>query len=265
MKYYVKKNNEIIKEYLSLNFPSGIDIDEKNSILYVADRDHITLLDLKLEFISSWKFSKEPPHTWSIFRGLKVDREILYLTIYGLHQIFLYTCQDGKILNEFGEVLSGWHAKQFNTPMGLTTDNKFVYICDCYNQRVQILSKQNGDFVSNWGGDKASTKEGQFDNPYSIYNHEAENVIYVGDNYSVQLFKKDGVCIQRLGDTRHGNEMNQFQWVYGLCAGGDNRLYCSDLSNKRIQIFKRCNEVSDPQRYNLLEWLHQQLKKKSKK
>jgi len=55
--------------------------------------------------------------------------------------------------------------------------------------------------------------------------------------YSVQLFRSDGVCIQRLGDKVYGKKMNQFDVVFGISVMND-RLYVSDFGNDRIQIFK---------------------------
>jgi len=138
-------------------------------------------------------------------------------------------------LNEFGSRGSSSKIGEFDYPVGLTVDNKYIYICDCSNHRVQILTKENGIYYSKWG--TANTK-GQFINPYGIYNHLPEDIIYVGDASSVQLFSKDGVCIQRLGEEFYGSKMKQFNWVNGICVMND-RLYVSDCDNRRIQIFKR--------------------------
>jgi len=211
---------------------------KKNSNLYIADNTHIVILNLKLETLSSWKLPKEPPSV-SFFRGLKVNGETIYLTVQGLHQFFLCTSHDGKLLKEFGTVVSSSKDGEFQSPLGLTVDNKFIYICDCWNHRVQILIKENGSYFSKWGNGRPSSEQGQFDHPRSIYNYLSEELIYVGDYKSVQLFRKeDGICIQRIGDKKLGNQMSQFWDVYGICVM-DDRLYISDFHNRRIQIFKR--------------------------
>jgi len=46
-------------ENLSFKDPYGIDIDEKNNILYISDENNVTLVNLKLEIISSWKLPKK--------------------------------------------------------------------------------------------------------------------------------------------------------------------------------------------------------------
>jgi len=138
---YLKINSSLLS-------PSGIDIDEENSILYIADKTRVTRLNLKLEFLSSWEFPKQREFGW-IFRGLKLDSNTVSLTIHGLHQIFLCNCQDGKILKEFGTVFSGTKDGEFHYPYGLTVDNKYVYICDNENHRVQILTKEGILFLPN--------------------------------------------------------------------------------------------------------------------
>jgi len=218
-------NGEIIKEYSSLTGPSGIDIDEKLSLLYIADSTHVTILNLKLEFLSSWQL----PTLLRVFRGLKVDGNTLYLTVFGQHQIFLCNSQEGKILETFGTGNCGSKIGEFDCPMGITVDDKYVYICDYFNNRVQILLKEKGIYFSTWT---------EIVRPTSIYYHSSEDLLYVGSRINVQLFRKDGVCIQRLGDKEVGHQMNQFMWVFGICIM-DDRLYISDKNNKRIQIFKR--------------------------
>jgi len=221
-------NGEIMQENSALRTPCAIDIDETNSMLYIADVTHITILNIKLQFLSSWNWGRSE---LVVSRGLKVDGDILYLSIYGFYQIFLCNSQDGKLLKEYG---SGLH-DLFGSPDALTVDNKYVYICGYFSHSVQILTKQNGVYVSKWGTEKASTKQGEFDHPNSIYNHMLEDLIYVGDRASIQIFRKDGFCIQRLGD-QPGNQMNQFNMVSGICVM-DDRLYVSDSRNHRILIF----------------------------
>jgi len=80
--------------------------------------------------------------------------------------------------------------------------------------------------------------EGQFRYPKSIYLDDIEKIVYIGDQYSVQLFAPNGQCLQRLGDNKAGKKMNQFCNVHGICKINE-QLYVTDVNNKRIQIFRR--------------------------
>jgi len=105
-----------------------MDLDEKNSLLYLADRNQITILTLKLEKISSWEYPMKT--TSSPYRGLKIDEDILYLIIYECHQIFLHNSKNGEILNRWGTTNYSKKRGEFNNPFGITVNNKYVYICD---------------------------------------------------------------------------------------------------------------------------------------
>jgi len=162
------------------------------------------------------------------------------LTIRSINQIFLCNPLDGKISKTLGNEQSGSGPGEFNYPCGLTLNNNFIYVCDCNNFRVQILLKEGfrcGSYWNQWGNGKGKEK-GQFTCVFSIHYDTDEYLFYVGDYYSVQLFTVDNVCIQRIGGRSGGDSMNEFFLVYGICVI-ENRLYVSDLNNKRIQIFKK--------------------------
>jgi len=113
----------------------------------------------------------------------------------------------------------------FSNPRGGTVDNKFVYICDFNNHRVQLLRK-DGVYESQWGG--KGIKDIEFTHPRCIYNDKVDDIFYISDKCTIQLFQKDGICIQRLG-TPHsqGKDLNQFTWMNGCCVL-DDRLYVCD-------------------------------------
>jgi len=213
---FSNNDESFIKEETSLRNPFGMDIDPKNSKLYVADYVGVKILNFQLGILSSWNY----PNIRDVdgcYYGLKFDRDILYISFYFLHKIILYN-PSGKLLDQWGKEASSTSG-QFNYPLGITVDNKYVYNCDCYNGRVQLLTKEKGKFYDQWK---------DFSYPYSIFYSQAENIIYVGDIDTVQLRKpNDGTCIQKLEDQSS---------VFGLFAT-DDRLYVG--CGSRIQIFKR--------------------------
>jgi len=194
------------------------------------------VLNLKLEIVSEWKYSVELPD-YPAFLALQIEGDLLYLTVGGFHQIFLHKRQDGKLLNQWGTKDPSSKQGEFNYPRGITVDNKYVFVCDWANNRVQLL-KPDGVFCTQWGNGIKSIEIGQFSNPFSIYNDLLEEIVYIADSCSVQLFRKDGVCIQRLGTHEEGREMNEFSSVFGMYVM-DDRMYVSDANNSRIQIFIR--------------------------
>jgi len=226
---HLTTDGKIIKETSSFTKPCGIAMDE-NKLLSIADNSIVTILNLNFDILSSWKL---PANSLYSFRGLKIDKKILYLTMYGFHQIFLCNKADGEILQKWGTPKGGSKQEEFNQPRGLTVNKEYIYICDYSNHRIQILKKENGKFFKQWG---SGTNNCEFTGPISIYNDVVEEIFYIGDWCSVQLFMGDR-CMQRLGGTK-GNKMNEFDWVSGMCRCEDG-LYVSDSDNQRIQIFKR--------------------------
>jgi len=72
---------------------------------------------------------------------------------------------------------------------------------------------------------------GEFTYCFSIYRDLLEEIFYVGDCYSVQLFIKEGKCIQRIDSGTCGN------FVYGICVIYD-QLYVCDYSSNLIRVFR---------------------------
>jgi len=236
--FVVTPNNEKLKENLSFKEPWGMDIDEDQNILYVVDNTNVTLLNMKLDIISTWKLHRTS--AGFSMRYIKINNNILYLTIQDVHQIFLCQSQDGKILNQWGSVDGSEKKGDFNYPLGITVDSKYVYVCDSWNHRVQILDKDTGKYVLQWG---KPSDVGQFNYPRCIYYHKPEEFFYVGDWTSVQIYTKNpNIFIQHLGSSTFGTLSYQFHDVYGICVSED-RLYVNDSDNKRIQIFERTQET----------------------
>jgi len=126
---------------------------------------------------------------------------------------------------------------QYHDPRGLTVNNKYAYICDCENHRIQVILKENGTFINQWG-DSYSTDFGKFVFPYSIFLDLLDEIFIIGDSSCVQFFTSNGLCLQRLGEALlPGNKLNQFDSIYGICTL-DGCLFVSEYTNQRIQIFK---------------------------
>jgi len=135
--YNIKGEN--INENSSFYYPSGLDLDESKNLLYVAEKNEITILDLKSNVLRpSWKL----PANNGSYRGLKIDNDVLYLTIEWLHQIFVCNSDDGKVKDTWGNVRLGNGEGEYNYPYGITTNNKYLYVCDSNNNRVQIVDKK---------------------------------------------------------------------------------------------------------------------------
>jgi len=222
---------EIIEENNSFKGPTVMDIDIKKNLFYIVGSTHVILVSLQNQKeLSSWLLPAIPPQ---IFRALKVEENIVYLTLYGLHQIFVCASNDGKLLNKFGKEPTSSEPGAFFLPLGLTVVQNILYICDRENHRIQLLTKDKGEFISLWG--TKGRQIGELSFPEVIFYEELENIFYVGDWFCVQLFlpRDNGEmqCIQRLGS----------HITVGIFVMED-RLFVSDYGNKRILIYRRKEE-----------------------
>ena len=85
-----------------------------------------------------------------------------------------------------------------------------------------------------YGG--SGTNLGQFNNPYSMVQDAAGNVI-VADvfNHRIQKFNLDGTFISSFGS--FGSGIGEFNQPHGLALDATGNLYVADRNNNRIQVF----------------------------
>jgi len=106
-------------------------------------------------------------------------------------------------------------------------NEKYLYVCDWGNDRVQILDKENGNFIYQW---KSGQRSFRF--PLSILLYE--QLFYVGDQHGVQVFTKENQCIQLFGS--YGSGKGSFNLVSGVCIV-NGKAYIVDNGNHRIQVW----------------------------
>jgi len=131
----------------------AIDIDVKNSLLYIAGDRRVTVRNLKLKKISSFQLNSDDiPTKYTHIHGIKVDEFICYITMEGSYQIYVIHRENGflhrwgKEGSNYGEFLSTPYS-----PAGLNINSKNLFICDSSNARVQLLNKKNRCLCSTMG------------------------------------------------------------------------------------------------------------------
>jgi len=155
------------------------------------------------------------------------------------NQIFICQSDNGLVLKKFGKAHQSSKKGEFHQPSGITVNTKYLYVCDCGNNRVQKITQDKGIYVSQWN---------QCYSPKSIYYDEIEKIFYIGTNHNVYLLintEHEGdvgndqgaiemKCIQKLG----GDSGTHLRVIFGLYKM-DDQLYVTDNGNARIQIFRR--------------------------
>jgi len=231
--------------------------------LSIIDETTIKLITLKKEILNTWSLDVgissssylNSSHA-ALGLSLKIDIDCIYTTIDGYHQIFVYNLT-GRLIKKYGKEKSsrisnhsnGNHQSkdnnlvitagenEFQQPYGLTFDSKNLYICDCRNHRVQILNKKIGTFERQFGSQGLT--DGLFHYPRSI--HLSEDICYIADDESIQLFTKDGIFLQRIKHTIHesGSRLSYMGQFHDLgIVIIEDKLFLSNELNNRIQVWK---------------------------
>ena len=121
-----------------LNLPLGVALDHNTGNIYVADQsnDCIKVFDSNARYL--FKFGDNGEEMSSPRRLLIYENTVL---VSQSNCIMIYQL-NGKFVSTFGKY--GSRRLGFNDPGGLARDtsNGDIYICDRYNNRVQIVSKR---------------------------------------------------------------------------------------------------------------------------
>ena len=131
-----------------LNYPRGVTVDHNTGNIYVADwYNHcVKVFDNTAKYLLKFGDVKGEGKI-SCPRGLLIRGNKVFVS--HNHCILVYQV-DGKFVSSIGSRGSG--ELQFNYPRGLSTDeyNNDIYICDYFNNRIQIIS-ENLQFKSQFG------------------------------------------------------------------------------------------------------------------
>ena len=134
-----------------LNNPDGVTVDNKTGNIYIADssNDCVKVFDSTGKCL--YKFGENKGEGKMYYpRGVAICGDRILITQFS-HCILNYQL-NGKFISRIGR--EGKRELEFIYPLGLTIDesNGDIYICDCYNNRIQILSEVFS-FKSQFGND----------------------------------------------------------------------------------------------------------------
>ena len=119
-------------------------------------------------------------------------------------------------------------------PRGVAVAGDRVFVCDRYNHRVQVLTRELQpvkQFGSQGSGD------GQFNYPMSIAV-DSEGMLYVSDygNHRVQVFTRNGQFIYSFG--KKGSGQGELIGPCGVFVDGS-YVYVAENSNNRVCVLTK--------------------------
>ena len=133
-----------------LNCPWGVTVNHNTGNIYVADlfNNCVKVFDNTAKYLSKFGDRKGEGKMYHP-RGLLICGNRVFVS--HNHCVLVYEL-DGKFVSRIASAGSG--ELQFVSPFGLSTDesNNDIYICDCSNNRIQIIS-ENLQYKSQFGKD----------------------------------------------------------------------------------------------------------------
>ena len=164
------------------NHPLGVTIDHSTGNIYVADLwNHcVKVFNNTAKYVFTFGEGKGEGKM-QFPTGLAISCNTVLISQSDDH-ILVYQL-DGKFVSRIGS--SGSGNLQFNFPFGLTTNesNNDIYICDCSNNRIQIIS-QNFQYKSQFGKDLLHI-------PLDIKLYKDNIFIIDQSNPCLHIFNKD--------------------------------------------------------------------------
>jgi DNA-binding beta-propeller fold protein YncE len=143
---------------------------------------------------------------------------------------------EGRVIGSFGS--RGAEPGQFNYPTNIARDGAGrLYVSDSMNFRMQILTAQ-GRYIATWGhlGDGS----GDFTRPKGVaVDRDGHIYVVEGLHDVVQIFDQNGRFLLGFGEPGAG--AGQFWLATGIAIASD-RIYVSDSSNRRVQVFEYLRE-----------------------
>ena len=146
---------------------------------------------------------------------------------------------DGECIASVGEKGSG--QLQFDTPHGVAISpiTGHIYIADCYNHRIQVLTP---DLTFSHSFGKYGSAKGQFKSPRDIAIN-SKGLLYVTDtqqirsgHHRIQLFTPEGQFVAQFGAYESGP--GQLDSPVGITIDRSTDLvYVTEEGNNRISIF----------------------------
>ena len=114
--------------------------------------------------------------------------------------------------------------------IAIDEDNKVIFIADCYNSRVQIVSFE-GQFMTRFGQDTLKK-------PYGItVSNEYVFITDIGLHALLQFDRNSYELVMRTGT--QGSEEGQFNYPQGLCFDYNGDVLVADRHNNRVSGFSK--------------------------
>ena len=232
------------------NYPWGVEVDIKTGNIYVADysNNRIKMYDTKSNHVSNFAVVDSP-------KCIAISEDKVFVSQEGLGSFSVFD-MNGTLLKRIGTPGAG--DGQFKNARGIaiSESNGDIYVCDLFNKRIQIFSKdyafksQFGSNIINSPSDIQLTKDNIYvlshQNPFLfIFNYSYQ---YLQSNISTSLcpfikrpfaFKIDGAGNFAISDDGNNSIFifdNNFSFLHQIKVGSAPRGVTIDSNGQLIVV-----------------------------
>ena len=209
-----------------LNNPLGVTVDNETGNIYIADQFNncVKVFDRTVKFLFKFGDSEDEGRIY-LPLSVAICGDRIHIS---QDNCILNYQLNGKFISKIGKRGNG--ELELNFPFGLTINesNGNIYVSDCHNNRIQILS-QDFRFISQFGNDTLK---------YPLNVKFSKEYIFVLDksNPCLHLFNYNHILQQSV--ISRGNGMQVIDPFYFFIDQTDNILI-SDYGSNYIHIFDR--------------------------
>ena len=203
-----------------VGYPYGVVTDEEGNIFIADSQNHrIQLMNLKGQFIGEFgKGEISWPHSLALYQGW------LFATDYDRHKVIRIQIQNFQV-----ECKSESDLK-LSFPSGIAVDEKEVFVADCSNNRIVVLSLDL-KYARELGKDQLKAPRGvqvNMDKLFIADNSKSNNI---------HVFSKSGELLKNMIILGNGTS------TIFLCFDWLNHILVSDWSGKKIEIYTSEGEL----------------------
>ena len=223
--YRCKKSSDK-KSPGELNNPSCMSIHYKSGNIYIADLSNHRVQVFSYNGDYLFMFSEK----MNIPKGICIFQNTVFVTQYYSDCVNMYELE-GKLMKSVGS--NGNGETQFSGPCGIDVSdrNHNIYVCDCNNNRVQILTEEL-KYHSMLG-------IGLFTNPRDIKVTRDRVLVLDMSDPCMFIFNSEHLLINRIITRGKGKQTN---YPYSFDIDRDYNIMMSDYSNDCVYVFNKEGE-----------------------
>ncbi|KAI6646272.1 NHL repeat containing protein [Oopsacas minuta] len=216
---------------------------DTNNHMYFLNKDNgreLCHFDPDGELLSTGAIQREDEKEIEL-GSLALSNDLIYVSISNLHQLQVYDKTSLYFIHSIGT--RGMDKCEFSHPLGLAYSNKYIFICEWSNNRVQVLGETEDELemrtykFAHFIGHSCEIP-GRLRRPQSVEISEDQRIVVLHHgNPCINLYGWEGQLISQVGGQNQLSELSAGAW--GICQGIHGELIVSDFIQNSVFVFDK--------------------------